>query len=330
MNPNRQKTLLVVLLISLLIFGTLGYQFIEGWGVLESFYMTIITITTTGFQEVNPLSPEGRIFTMVLLLVGMGTVAYSVSFFMSELFSARLGLNRRWRMKKKIAELSGHTVLCGYGRMGKIIAKELSDKDVDFVVIDNQPKNHQELADYKYLVVDGDATQDEVLQKAGIERAGTVAGMLGNDADNLYVVLAAKDLNPEVSIISRASDKDARSKMLRAGSDKVIMPLAMSAKKVAHTILNPAAEDYLEISGVTLKYDERVQMSDLLVDEHPSLIGKTLINCGFKREGMIIVGIKTDESFVFAPRSDYEFQAGDVLITLSTPDHFQNIMNKIK
>lgn len=329
MGIFRQKYVLAFVLLGLIFGGTFGYQVIEGWGFLDSLFMTIITLTTTGFGEVHKLSPNGKYFTIVLMVVGVGTVAYSISFFMNEFFSVRLGLNRRWRMRKKIDLLNGHTILCGFGRMGKVIAKELAVKNADFVVIDNDTNGQSEIDQKSYLIVEGDATQDEILEQAGISRASTVATMLGNDADNLYVILAAKDLRPNVNIVSRASDEDAKAKIMRAGADKVVMPLAISAMKVAHTILNPAVEDYLEISGVPLKHDERIQMADLLVDDHPVLVGKDLTTCGFKREGMIILGIKSIDSFVFAPRSDYKFKAGDTLITLSTPEHFQDVLDNI-
>ena len=317
------------MLISLLLTGSFGYQIIEGWSFTDSFYMTVITLTTTGFGEVKVLSPAGRYFTIFLMFVGVGTVAYSISFFMNEVFSARLGINRRWRMKKAIDHLESHTILCGFGRMGKVIAKELKEKGAPFVIIDNKKENQDEIDRCKYNVIEGDATQDEVLLAAGIDRAKTVAAMLGNDADNLYVVLAARDLNQGLSLVSRASDEDAKSKIMRAGADRVVMPLAMSAMKVAHTILNPNVEDYLEIAGVNLEHNERIQMADLYIDQHPGLIGKDLTNCGLKREGMIVLGVKKeDKGFVFAPPSDYKFSAGDVLITLSTPEHYQDIMDR--
>jgi voltage-gated potassium channel len=326
----REKHILILLLLFVVLFGTFGYKLIEGWSFLDSFYMTMITLTTTGYQEVAPLSEYGRIFTICLLLVGVGTVAYSASFFMNDFFSSHFGPNRRKSMDKKINKLEGHTILCGFGRMGQVIAKEFSEIGVDFVVIDTNKDNIEDFRQLGYLYVDGDATKDETLLEAGIEKAKTLATVVGNDSENLYVVLAAKDLNPKVTVVSRASDEDAKAKIMRAGANRVVMPLAVSAHKVAHTIANPAVEDYLEITGVQLSHDERIQMADLEIDNYPSLLGKSLLNCGLKREGMIVLGVKQKAgNFLFAPESTYCFEAGDTLITLSTPEHFDQILENL-
>lgn len=323
----KEKHILVFLLLFVVLFGTFGYYLIEGWSILDSFYMTMITLTTTGYQEVSPLSEHGRIFTICLLLVGVGTVAYSASFFMNDFFNSHFGPNRRKSMQKKINKLEGHTIICGFGRMSRVIAKEFTDIGIEFVIIDNDREHVDEFRQLGYLYVDGDATKDEVLEDAGISKAKTLATVLGNDSENLYVVLAAKDLNPKVTVVSRASDEDAKAKIMRAGANRVVMPLAVSAHKVAHTIANPAVEDYLEITGVQLSHEERIQMADLEVDLYPSLLGKSLATCGLKREGMIVLGIKQKAgNFLFAPESKYCFEKGDTLITLSTPEHFENII----
>lgn len=330
MFPVSRKFLLLCAVILVIAVGTLGYQWIEGWDFGTALYMTIITLTTTGFAEVEPLSETGRYFTIFILLIGVGTVAYSISFFMNEIFTSSYQINRRKRMAKKIGNLQGHSIVAGYGRMGRVISRELLKKGSDFVVIDNNHEHIREMAGLGILHVEGDATHDEILQEAGIHEAKVVASMLRNDADNLYVSLAAKDLNPDVFIIARSNEDEAKRKLIRAGADRVVSPLIVSAQRVANTILNPMVEGFIDIGGVNLEADKRIQMADLCVDDHPKLLGKTLKNVGFKREGMIVLGIKKASSeFVFGPKSDYEFQQGDILITLSTPENYREIVEDI-
>lgn len=234
-------------------------------------------------------------------------------------------------MQKKINRLRGHTIVCGFGRMGAVICKELVKSHKNFVVIENSEKHIHHLEMTNYLWIEGDATKDEVLTLAGIEKGANFLAMLDNDGDNLYLSLAARSLNPDIQIVARSESEAAKRKILRAGANKVILPLHMSAIKVAQSVLNPTADDFLNISGVTEgDNSDSIQLAEIEVKNNSVLIGQDLSSCGLKREHIIVVGIKSkDHSFVFAPDSSYKFQEGDRLITLSKTEEYKNIVKKL-
>lgn len=311
----------LVLVVSM---GTMGYRLIEGWTLFESFYMTIITLTTTGFMEVKPLSIEGRSFTIILLIMGMGIVVFSASAIMSAVMSIDFRERRRKKMQEKIDSLKDHSIVCGFGRMGKIICRELQDANHKFVVIS---KDFPEGEEIEYFHIIGDASHDETLIKAGIKRAGNLITVIDNDHDSLYLTLAARSLNPKLHIMARANQESAERKLKLAGATKVFLPLIMSGHKVAESILNPAVEDILNISGVRGSGGQ-LQLADLILTAKSPLIGKTLKNCGFSKQQILVVGIrKRDNTFHFAPGGSYEFELGDCLISLGSKEDYQNVIN---
>ena len=323
---HRAFLIVVFLVLGVTCAGIIGYTIIEGWDLHDSIYMTIITLTTTGYQEVHQLSKMGRTFTIILLIVGMGTVGFSISVLMNELLSIDWKSRRRKRMERKLKDLHGHTIVCAYGRMGKVICQQLAKTENQFVVIEQNSKKIEELEKTTYLWLEGDATQDENLLKVGIEKAKVLVSMVDSDADGLYIALAGRSFNPNLYIIVRASDESAKTKILRAGANRVILPIVMTGHKVAQIVLNPEIEDLLEISGAKLQQNQQVQMIEIDIKDRPYLIGKTLQTCGYKREGLIVVGIqKLNKEFVFAPRSDYQFQEDDCLISLCTVKSYQDL-----
>lgn len=325
MRKNKIVALLFFLIFATLA-GTLGYYFIEGWTLFESLYMTVITLTTTGFMEVRPLSVEGRVFTIILLMCGMGIVVFSVSAIMTWVMGIDFNERRRRKMQEKIDALKEHSIICGYGRMGKIICSELHDANHEFVVI---AKDFPEVEgeDLKFLHIVGDASHDEILVKAGIKNAGNLITVIDNDHDSLYLTLAARSLNPKLQIMARANQESAERKLKLAGATKVFLPLIMSGHKVAESILNPAVEDILNISGVKGK-GAQFQLADVYIKSKSPLIGKTLKTCGFTKEQILIVGIrKRDNTFYFAPGGDYEFEIGDCLIALGSKKDYEDVVN---
>ena len=321
MELRRSTLVILTALISMILFGVWGYSMIEDWSFYDSLYMTLITLTTTGYQEVHPMSPDGRLFTMVLLVLGMGTVAYSITHLMQDLMSINFNERRRRKMQKLIDQLEDHVIICGFGRMGRVVCNELHSQGVSFVVIEKFEKSIKELKNSPYLWIEGDATHDDLLHQAGIERSKTLASMVDCDADSLYISLAAKSLNPKINIVARANDESARQKIHRAGADKVVMPITISGIKVAQSLINPAFEDLLDIEGVDPAAGERVQMAEIAVEQASPLLGKNLANCGLKKQGFMVVGIRHPEGgFTFAPEADYSFREGDVLVSLTTPD----------
>jgi voltage-gated potassium channel len=324
--PIKSILTLLVLLLLITFGGAIGYMFLEGWPFFDSLYMTIITLTTTGFGEVKPLSSLGRVFTMILLVMGVGLVAYSATTFINVFFSYNWAERRKRKMDKKILALRDHTIIIGFGRMGKIICKELHEAGHEFVVIEKHDQLHTDLQNSPYLWMAEDAAQDENLWNAGIENAKNLVIMIDDDADALYITLAARSLNREIEILVRANAESAKKKLKLAGADKVILPFVMSGHKVAESILNPAVEDLLNISGVKGGQGQ-LQIADIIVSKKSYLVNMTLGNCGILREEMIVVGIKKpDRSFIFAPKEDYIFEIGDCIIALGSKENYERIL----
>ncbi len=316
MKPN------LLVKISLLIgsvnfFGVVGYMTIEKWDFIDALYMTAITLSTVGFGEVIPLSPEGRIFTVSLIFIGLTTFAYGSRAFIQELATNLQGRGKKI-MEKKMQDLEDHTIVLGFGRMGKSICEELYRHGKDFVVIEKHERSVESLRKTKYLWIIGDASDDENLRKANVEKAKNLVSVVDSDADGLFAAVAARSFNPEIHIVVRASSESAKKKMLLAGVDEVVLPFIMSGVKVAQKIVNPDIEELLELSGVDDAHN-KLQIIDIHVKENSPLAGKSLKNCGLRRDGFIVVGIRLKNSqFVFAPRADLQFSIGDTLVALGT------------
>jgi voltage-gated potassium channel len=290
-------------------------MFLEGWGFLDSIYMTIITLTTVGFREIHDLSPKGMVFTIILIIFGVGTVLYALSAGARTILEGELQeIFGRKRLEKRIKELNNHYVICGYGRMGRIICRELKGKGIKFVVIE---KNSELVAGREnILIIEGDATNDEILREVGIERAKGLISVLPTDAENLYVVLSARELNPDLFIVARAGEEGSENKLLRAGANKVVSPYHIGGLRIAHTVLRPAVVDFIEFATKTGNIE--LQMEEVFIPENSKLVGLTLDQCGIGRElGVIIVAIKRATGEMrFNPTFRSTIKSGDTLIAL--------------
>jgi voltage-gated potassium channel len=310
-----RRLLPVILLVTFIIsFGTAGYMLIERWSFLDSLYMTIITLSTVGFKEVGELSTGGRLFTIILIIGGVGTVLYALSagarFLLEGELQAAFG---RRRLEKKVRELKNHYIICGFGRMGKIIGKELKNKGVQFIAIEKNPVSYEK---EEVLILEGDASQDDILKESGIERAKGLITVLPTDAENLYVVLSAKGLNPDLYIVARAGEEGSEKKLLRAGADRVISPYYIGGLRIAHTVLKPAVVDFIEFATKAGNID--LQMEEIPIPEGSGLIGLTLDQCGMGKElGLIVVAIKRATGEMrFNPTFRTTIKLGDTLIVL--------------
>jgi voltage-gated potassium channel len=312
----RKRLILSVTLVLLIVCsGTVGYMAIEGWSVLDALYMTIITLTTVGYREVHPLSERGLVFTMIVLVGGVGTFFYVLTAAARTVVEGELQeVFGRKRLEKRIRELRDHYVICGYGRMGRIISRELKEKGVRFVVIEKSLETLQEREDV--LAVTGDATNDHTLKEAGIERARGLISVLPTDAENLFVVLSARGLNPDLFIVARAVDEGAEQKLLRAGADKVVSPYHIGGIRMAYTVLRPAVVEFIEFATKTGNIELR--MEEVSIGEESKLVGMSLDECGFGRDlGIIIVAIKrATGDMKFNPTSRSSIKAGDTLIAI--------------
>ena len=316
MEELRKKLFQALALVAFIVTcGTAGYMIIEGWNFLDAIYMTITTLTTVGFREVHELSSRGIIFTIFLIVGGVGTVFYALSTGAKVILEGELKeIYGRKKLEKKIKELKNHYIICGYGRMGKIITKEMKAEGARFVVVEKAPSSFEENADV--LILKGDATQDHVLKEAGIERARGLISVLPTDAENLFVVLSARELNPNLLIVSRAVEEDSEKKLLRAGATKVVSPYHIGGLRMAHTVLKPTVVDFIEFA--TKSGNIGLQMQEINIQEGSSLIGQTLQECGIGEGlGVIVVAIKQATGDTrFNPTFQSSVKPGDTLIVL--------------
>lgn len=316
MDELRKKLLFSVLMIAFVVaFGTAGYMVIEDWSFLDSIYMTVITLTTVGYKEIHDLSFSGKLFTIILIIGGVGTVLYALSTGAKLVLEGELQeVFGRTRLERKIRELQDHYIICGYGRMGRIICRELKGKGVKFVAIEKNPNIL--LREENVLIFEGDATNDAILKKARIEKAKGLVSVLPSDAENLFVVLSARGLNPDLLIVARAGEEGAEQKLLRAGADRVVSPYHTGGLRIAHTVLKPAVVDFIEIATKSSNLD--LQMEEIIIQEGSKLVGLTLDECGIGRDlGVIIVAIKrATGDMKFNPTFRSMIKAGDTLIAI--------------
>lgn len=301
----------------LVMLGTAGYRVVEGWPLFDSLYMTVITITTVGFLEVQPLSKDGRIFTMLLALGGVFTMFYAASELIRVVVSGEVrGALGRQRMERSLADLKGHLVVCGFGRMGRLACQEFASLGLRFVVIDRSATVLQGFALGQGIPLVGDATSDEVLKRAGVERARGLVTVAASDADNLYICMSARFLNDKLFIVARAEGEGAERKLMRAGANRVVSPYTIGGQRVAQAVVRPAVVDFIELA--TSSQHLELQIEETEVRPASQLSGRSLKDSGIRQElGIIIVAIKKpDGRMVFNPEGALVIEPGDRLITL--------------
>lgn len=317
MEPEKRLRRGLIILGSIIAIGTIGYMLIEGWAALDSLYMTIITIATVGYREVYPLSDTGRIFTIFLIVGGVGGGLFVLTAFIQDIVEGRLGATRRRRqMKGKIAKLKDHIILCGYGRVGEEIARTFSEEGVPFVVIDSREDNFAMAEAEGYLCLLGDATSDKVLTEAGIERARGLVAAVGSDADNTYITLSARGLRPDLFIEARASSKEAETKLKRAGADRVIAPSSIGARRMAMLALRPAVVDFIDT--VTYRRGQELQLENIAIKGDSPLVGLTIEAIHQKVKTTILAVSKKSGKLIANPPSDTTIETGDRLIIMGT------------
>jgi len=299
-----------------LVVGTFGYMAIEKMSFFDALYMTTITVTTIGFREVAPLSPEGRVFTMVMAFIGIGVILMIASELAHAVIDADirrfLGQRRDWTMIKRLHD---HIVVCGHGRMGGAVVDVLRDRRVPFVVVEADQARCNALEDQKIHVINGDATRERVLKAARVDHATTFIACLADDAHNVFTILLARQLNPDIVIIARAVEEGSEKRLELAGADRVINPYRMGGMRLAFTALKPTVMDFIEASLTGTSVE--LELAEIKVHHSSELAGKTLAGADVRRRfGIIVVALKRGNQSTFNPGPDEQIEAGDVLVTL--------------
>ncbi len=313
MSPRKRLFISISVLVLVQLTGTAGYVILEGQSFLDSLYMTVITLSTVGYQEAFPLDQSGRVLTIGIIVVGYSAVAISIANLVSLIVGGELRSHReRLRMKDKIAKLSGHTIICGFGRMGSNIAMDLKRENAECVVIDREMR--EELENRGLLHVQGDATDDHELEAAGIQRAAALVTCLSSDADNVYVTLSARGLCPTVKIIARAEQKSTEQKLKRAGADAVISPQTIGANKAVGLLRRPHVVDFADMAAKGVD----IEIAQYQVDAGSSLAGKALKDSSIReRADVMVVAIKRgDGRQVFGPGPQEIIHVDDQLIVI--------------
>ncbi len=322
---RRRLIALIILLILLFGSGTLGYMLLEGWSELDAFYMTTISLTTVGFGEVQPLSREGRLFTIVLILLGVGVLTYGISSLVEYILSARVGMQvRKRRMLKTIEKYKNHVIVCGYGRVGQSAIASLKDQGHDIVIIEKDPIKTKRLMDAGFSVVEGDATLDDILLQSGIKKAWGLLVATEDDSVNLFVVLSSRALNADLFIVTRSNEKNEQ-KMMRAGANRTVSPFHIGGRHMANIITRPQVTDFFDV--VTLAGGMELWIEEIGIGVDSILAGQTVGEADIRRQtGVTLVAlIRRNEDKTLMPDADTMLQHGDELIVLGTREQLKSL-----
>lgn len=320
MRLKRRVIALSVALAGILAAGTLGFVVIEGRSAFEGFYFTLTTLTTIGYGELWKFSRAGRIFNTALILVGVTTLFALIGTLTQALIEIELteGVGRR-RMERRLGKLEGHYIICGVGRVGRSVVEELDRRHAPYAIIENTPERMKWAVERDALLVVGDASKEAALRHARIESAKGLVAVVGGDAENIYITLAARALNPKLQIIARASDEEAEKALLRAGADTVVSPYSYSGHRIAQALLQPNVVDFLDtVTGTFETGGLRLVIEEVRVASGSPLVGQTLEQSNIRSSLgiMILATRKMDGKMSFNPPSDASLAAGDYLIAM--------------
>lgn len=310
----------LLLFVSSVAIGTIGFMLIEHYTLLDAFYMSMITLSTVGFTEVQPLTNPGRLFASMYILLNLAIFAYVVGTISTYIFEGELKeIFNRFKVNREVNKLTNHVIVCGYGRNGRKTCEELQANGLDFVLLEHDPESLGNSDDLPFQCVIGDATQDDTLIGAGIKRARAIITTLPKDSDNVFITLTARELNPNIYIISRASENKSEKKLLRAGANKVVMPDALGGQHMAQLLTKPDVIEFLDLlSGVG---EHAFLLEDITFNElKESYRNKSIRELDIRRKtGATIIGYKQmNGEFVFNPNGDTRVMQGDTMIIIGT------------
>jgi voltage-gated potassium channel len=328
-DPVRKFQLALFVLFLLVVAGTMGYRYFVGMGFVDALYMTVITVTTVGFGEIHPLGEDGRMFTIALIVLGVGTAAWAISSGVEVLLGQNLWYSvQRRKMQDLLTTISDHYIVCGYGRMGRQIVRDLRARDEKFVVIDMLAEREESMIEDQIPYIIGDATEDDTLARARVTHARGVVTALGDDAGNVLTVLTARGLNPDILIVARSSAELAENKLLRAGADRVVSPYSIGGHRLALALLQPAAHDFM--TQIFNLEDLAVDIGEINVVGSSPLVGQTIADSDVKRIwNLIILAVKEEgddsgteqeerEKFTISPDPQHVIRSGETLIVIGS------------
>ena len=319
----------IILLTAIIAFGTVGYYIFEEMPLFEAFYMTIITISTVGFSEIRPLTVVGRSITLVVIVLGISVGTYTIGIIVRWFVEGELSkIFGRRKLQKKMADLKNHYIICGFGRIGRIICQELYEDNIEFVVIEQNASAIEDIVAEKYLFLEMDATSEEALMAAGILKAKGLVTAVNSDANNVFITLTAKGLRPDIFVLARASEEKNEAKLKKAGATKVVSPYMIGARRMAHVLKRPTVVDFIDIA--TMGNRLGLIMEEALIDSKSRFTGKNLIDSRLRQDfGVIIVAIKKlSGEMIFNPKPLETLEAGDVIVLLGKKDDLKR-MNEI-
>lgn len=325
MRMLRSLRLIAVALLGVMLGGTAGFHYIEGWPWFDGFYMVVTTLTTIGYQEVHPLSQAGRVFNVFIILSGVSLVFLFIGALTKALleFEFQTFLGRR-RMEREIGQLTGHYILCGAGRVGRSVARELARRPVPFVFIEQSEAKAQRYVSEDWLLQIGDATQEATLRQARIEYAAGLVAATTTDASNLYIVLTARGLNPGLKIIARASEEDAEKHLRTAGADAVVSPYLFAGQRIAQSFLRPHVVSFLDTATTQLGMD--LEIGEICVGQNSRFAGMTIESSRVRQErGVIVLAVKRADGMRFNPAPDDRIEVGDYLIAMGEPAQLRQL-----
>lgn len=325
MNPKNKLIGASLAIVVILGFGTLGFKLLTEWTWFESFYFTLITITTIGYTEPADLTQNGRYFGTLLIVVGVGTLGYALSVAVQSVVSLEVvsSLGKR-RLMKEIQELKDHYIVCGAGRVGRRIGQEIAGRGLDCVLIETEDRAEPFESD-GYRVLTGDATKEEVLKSAGIERARGIVCAVSSDPENLYITLTARDLNQGIHIVARANEESVIPRLTRAGADKVVSPVITGSRQMAQMLLKPAVADFMELASMADKLD--LELDQIEIGPGSGLAGSSVGDgaIGSTHDVIVIAVQGPGGNVAFNPGSDRTLATGDILIAMGSRDDLMNL-----
>jgi voltage-gated potassium channel len=331
MRVLRHLAYIAVALLLLVTVGTLGFHWLEGWSYFDGFYMVLITFTTIGYQEVHTLSHAGRWFNVFLIVCGVSLMFLLIGTLTQALleFELRSFFGRR-KMEREISRLQDHYIICGAGRVGRSVARELGGRPAPFVVIENNEPKMAKYASENWLTIIGDATQESILREARIEQAIGLVAATTTDATNTYIVLTARGLNPQLKIIARASEESAEKHLLTAGASSVVSPYSFAGHRIAQAFLRPHVLDFIDSATLHQHLGMDLEIAEIAVPEHSRFAGESLADSRMRHDlGVIVLAIKRGGDMRMNPTHDDVMQVGDYLIVMGEPKALRKLEQEV-